>query len=177
VSEVEQGSVSRVHLAFQAPDRNTVQRFHMAALGAEAGSKEQQEKIKKKIDIEGDLESSLRRLNQRGIQTGVSWIIGYPGEGFESMRATLEAEVKALDPAAPSEEAARRLREAMFQRAGVAPPPSTSPLVPSQKVLSSCALTRVMRDTTKTTRKAESGSRTHDAPQQDTNGEPSTKAP
>jgi hypothetical protein len=40
-------------------------RFHMAALGAEAGSKEQQERIKKKIDIENDLESSLRRLNQR----------------------------------------------------------------------------------------------------------------
>jgi len=61
----------------------------MAALGAEAGSKEQQERIKKKIDIEGDLESSLRRLNERGIQTGVSWIIGYPNETPESMRATL----------------------------------------------------------------------------------------
>jgi catechol 2,3-dioxygenase-like lactoylglutathione lyase family enzyme len=34
VSEVEQGSASHVHLAFQAPDRNTVQRFHMAALAA-----------------------------------------------------------------------------------------------------------------------------------------------
>jgi radical SAM superfamily enzyme YgiQ (UPF0313 family) len=63
-------------------------RFHMAALGAEAGSKEQQERIKKKIDIENDLESSLRRLNQRGIQTGVSWIIGYPNESVESMQAT-----------------------------------------------------------------------------------------
>ena len=34
VSEVERGPVSRVHLAFQAPDRTTVQRFHMAALAA-----------------------------------------------------------------------------------------------------------------------------------------------
>jgi O-acetyl-ADP-ribose deacetylase (regulator of RNase III) len=40
-------------------------------------------------------------------------------EDFESMRATLEAEVKGLDPAASSQEAARRLREAMFERAGV----------------------------------------------------------
>lgn len=34
VSEVEHGPVSRVHLAFQAPDRETVQRFHAAALAA-----------------------------------------------------------------------------------------------------------------------------------------------
>ena len=80
-------------------------RFHMAALGAEAGSKEQQERIKKKIDIENDLESSLRRLNQRGIQTGVSWIIGYPNEPLESMRATLRvaAEIKYKFPKSPSD--------------------------------------------------------------------------
>ncbi len=79
--------------------------FHMAALGAEAGSKEQQERIKKKIDIEGDLESSLRRLNERGIQTGVSWIIGYPNESPESMRATLEwaARIKYQFPNSPSD--------------------------------------------------------------------------
>jgi radical SAM superfamily enzyme YgiQ (UPF0313 family) len=77
----------------------------MAALGAEAGSKEQQEKIKKKIDIQGDLESSLRRLNERGIQTGVSWIIGYPLESQESMRATLEwaARIKYQFPHSPSD--------------------------------------------------------------------------
>ena len=34
VSEAERGAVSRVHLAFQAPDRKTVQRFHTAALAA-----------------------------------------------------------------------------------------------------------------------------------------------
>jgi len=80
-------------------------RFHMAALGAEAGSKEQQEKIKKKIDIQGDLESSLRRLNERGIQTGVSWIIGYPNESRDSMLATLEwaARIKYLFPNSPSD--------------------------------------------------------------------------
>ena len=34
VSEAEGGQVSHVHLAFQAPDRATVQRFHAAALAA-----------------------------------------------------------------------------------------------------------------------------------------------
>jgi catechol 2,3-dioxygenase-like lactoylglutathione lyase family enzyme len=35
VSEVESGgSVSHIHIAFQAPDRETVQRFHAAALAA-----------------------------------------------------------------------------------------------------------------------------------------------
>lgn len=34
VSEAEHGAVSRVHIALQAPDRPTVQRFHMAALAA-----------------------------------------------------------------------------------------------------------------------------------------------
>ena len=34
VSEAEGGPVSHVHLAFQAPDRATVQRFHAAALAA-----------------------------------------------------------------------------------------------------------------------------------------------
>jgi len=35
VSEVERGGVvSHIHLAFQAPDRETVQRFHTAALAA-----------------------------------------------------------------------------------------------------------------------------------------------
>jgi catechol 2,3-dioxygenase-like lactoylglutathione lyase family enzyme len=34
VSETEGGPLSRVHIAFQAPDRGTVQRFHAAALAA-----------------------------------------------------------------------------------------------------------------------------------------------
>ena len=34
VSESEGGPVSRIHIAFQAPDRETVQRFHAAALAA-----------------------------------------------------------------------------------------------------------------------------------------------
>ena len=80
-------------------------KFHMAAMGAEAGSKEQQERIKKKIDIENDLVKALRRLNSRGIQTGVSWIIGYPGEDLTSMRETLRvaAACKHKFPNSPSD--------------------------------------------------------------------------
>jgi radical SAM superfamily enzyme YgiQ (UPF0313 family) len=80
-------------------------KFHMAALGAEAGSKEQQDRIKKKIDIENDLELALSRLNDRGIQSGVSWIIGYPGEDLASMNATLDvaAAIKHKFPKSPSD--------------------------------------------------------------------------
>lgn len=38
VSEAEGGPTSRVHIAFQAPDRATVQRFHAAALAAGGGN-------------------------------------------------------------------------------------------------------------------------------------------
>ena len=80
-------------------------KFHMAAMGAEAGSQQQQERIKKALDVERDLEVALRRLNARGIQSGVSWIIGYPGESLESMRATLglAAEMKHKFPRSPSD--------------------------------------------------------------------------
>ncbi len=79
-------------------------RFHMAALGAEAGSREQQENIKKKIKIP-DVEIALRRLNERGIQSGTSWIIGYPQETRESMLETLRvaAEMKRLFPRSASD--------------------------------------------------------------------------
>jgi radical SAM superfamily enzyme YgiQ (UPF0313 family) len=79
--------------------------FHMAAMGAEAGSEEQQDRIKKKIKIEQDLESSLRRLNERNIQTGVSWIIGYPSESRTSMEETLRvaADIKHKFPNSPSD--------------------------------------------------------------------------
>ena len=77
----------------------------MAALGAEAGSQEQQSKIKKNIQIERDLEKALQRLNARGIQSGVSWIIGYPNETVESMNDTITvaARIKHLFPNSPSD--------------------------------------------------------------------------
>jgi len=55
--------------------------------------------------IIAEVENSLRRLNERGIQTGVSWIIGYPNESRASMLATLEwaARIKYLFPNSPSD--------------------------------------------------------------------------
>jgi len=80
-------------------------RNHMAALGAEAGSQEQQKKIKKDIQLERDLVKALERLRSRGMQAGLSWIIGFPGESLESMQATLRmaAEVKHRFPNSPSD--------------------------------------------------------------------------
>ena len=53
---------------------------HLVILGAEAGSNEQQTRIKKFIDVEKNVELALRKIYDRGIQTGTTWIIGYPGE-------------------------------------------------------------------------------------------------
>ncbi len=79
-------------------------RCHMASLGAEAGSQEQQEKIKKDIKIE-HIEQALRELYVRGITTGTSWIIGYPAETHDSMLATIHraAEMKYKFPRAASD--------------------------------------------------------------------------
>ena len=78
--------------------------LHMIAAGAEAGSKEQQEKIKKEIQIP-NIELALRKMNERGIQTGTSWIIGYPGETKESMEETIRvaAEIKHHFPRSASD--------------------------------------------------------------------------
>ena len=78
--------------------------MHMAALGAEAGSQEQQDKILKKVQIP-DIQKALQRLWDRGIQSGCSWIIGYPGETKESMIATIEraAEMKHKFPRSASD--------------------------------------------------------------------------
>ena len=77
----------------------------MAALGAEAGTEEQQSRIKKKIDIRNNLAPALSRLNERGIQTGVSWIIGYPEESTQSMldTITVAAKTKHMFPNSPSD--------------------------------------------------------------------------
>ncbi|HKX46777.1 MAG TPA: radical SAM protein [Planctomycetota bacterium] len=64
-------------------------RCHLIILGAEAGSEAQQQAIKKKIDLENNLEFALGRIYDRRIQTGTTWIIGYPGESRESMLATI----------------------------------------------------------------------------------------
>ncbi len=86
-------------------DHLAASRFHLAVLGAESGSEEQQALIGKNLDIERTLEPSLRRLNERRIQTSVSWIIGYPGETIEAMNETLAmaAFIKHRFPGSPSD--------------------------------------------------------------------------
>ena len=77
---------------------------HMVSLGAEAGSVEQQAAIKKNIKPEHFAEA-LGKLYDRGITTGTSWIIGYPGESGDSMMETIRraAEMKYLFPRAASD--------------------------------------------------------------------------
>ncbi len=77
---------------------------HLLWLGAEAGTKEMQERIKKNIEIE-NIPKAIGKLADRGIVPGTFWIIGYPGETPESMRATLRqaAMVKHKYPLAGSE--------------------------------------------------------------------------
>jgi radical SAM superfamily enzyme YgiQ (UPF0313 family) len=69
-------------------------KLHLLILGAEAGSKEGQERIKKQINLEEHLELALGRVYQRGMQTGTTWIIGYPGEDPQSMLSTIHLAAK-----------------------------------------------------------------------------------
>jgi radical SAM superfamily enzyme YgiQ (UPF0313 family) len=77
---------------------------HLLWLGAEAGTAEMQERIKKHIKIE-HIPQAIGALANRGIIPGTFWIIGYPGETRESMEATLKqaAAVKYAYPLAGSE--------------------------------------------------------------------------
>ena len=77
---------------------------HLLWLGAEAGTAEMQERIKKHIKIE-HIPKAIGALADRGIIPGTFWIIGYPGETRESMEATLKqaAAVKYAYPLAGSE--------------------------------------------------------------------------
>jgi anaerobic magnesium-protoporphyrin IX monomethyl ester cyclase len=89
----------------ESVDKLAASRFHMAALGAEAGTEEQQIRIGKKIDIRNNLAPALNKLNSRGIQTSVSWIIGYPEESVRSMldTITVAAKTKHMFPNSPSD--------------------------------------------------------------------------
>ena len=77
---------------------------HLLWLGAEAGTKEMQERIKKNIAIE-NIPVAIGKLARRNIVPGTFWIIGYPGETHDSMIATLKqaAAVKHAYPLAGSE--------------------------------------------------------------------------
>jgi radical SAM superfamily enzyme YgiQ (UPF0313 family) len=77
---------------------------HMVPMGAEAGSQEQQARIKKNIDV-GHFKYVMGEMNRRDITTGTSWIIGYPGESVSSMEETirLAAQIKYEFPRSASD--------------------------------------------------------------------------
>ncbi len=77
---------------------------HLLWLGAEAGTKDMQERIKKFIEID-NIPKAIGELARRNIVPGTFWIIGYPGETRDSMAATLRiaAAIKHRYPIAGSE--------------------------------------------------------------------------
>ena len=77
---------------------------HLLWLGAEAGTAEMQEQIKKKIKLH-NIPRAIGELARRNIIPGTFWIIGYPGETQASMESTLKmaAAIKHEFPIAGSE--------------------------------------------------------------------------
>lgn len=63
--------------------------LYVAPTGAEAAAWDTQQAIGKRIKP-GETLAAIEKLDRRGIVSGVSYIIGYPDETEESMRATLE---------------------------------------------------------------------------------------
>lgn len=63
--------------------------LYVTTIGAETATWETQQSIGKRIK-EGETLKATARLDKRGIITGLSYIIGFPGETEESMRATLD---------------------------------------------------------------------------------------
>ncbi len=61
---------------------------HLLITGAEAATEETQKLIKKNIK-EGWTDRAIGRMHERGIQFGVTYIIGYPNETVESMYETI----------------------------------------------------------------------------------------
>jgi radical SAM superfamily enzyme YgiQ (UPF0313 family) len=77
---------------------------HMMWVGAETATAEMQAYIRKGIQ-QGNVDKAMRRMWERNIKIGLFWIIGYPDETEESMRATLTlaAEMKTRYPNCTSE--------------------------------------------------------------------------
>ena len=77
---------------------------HLLWLGAESGTAEMQDRIKKNIGID-HIPIAVAELVKRNIVPGTFWIIGFPGETKESMEATLKAaaHLKFLYPEAGSD--------------------------------------------------------------------------
>jgi anaerobic magnesium-protoporphyrin IX monomethyl ester cyclase len=81
IKQVNQYSASTLDLMAESG-------LYVAPTGAETASWEQQEAIGKRIK-EGETLKAISQLDKRGIIAGVSYIIGFPDESEESMRATL----------------------------------------------------------------------------------------
>lgn len=77
---------------------------HLLITGAEAATEETQKLIKKNIK-EGWTDRAIGRMHDRGIQFGVTYIIGYPDETVESMYETIyeAAHMKVKYPTCSSE--------------------------------------------------------------------------
>ncbi len=77
---------------------------HMMWVGAETATEEMQAYIRKGIK-EGNTYKAMKRMWERGVKIGLFWIIGYPGETEESMRATMDlaAQIKFDFPNCTSE--------------------------------------------------------------------------
>lgn len=77
---------------------------HLAWFGAEAATEDTQKLIRKNIKA-GMTDLAMKRMHERNIQSGLTWIIGYPGETVESMRETIlaAAEMKWKYPSCSSE--------------------------------------------------------------------------
>ncbi len=63
---------------------------HFLWLGAETGTEAMQQRIRKNVPLDR-VPEALQRLIDRRITTGCFWIIGFPHETLESMRATVQA--------------------------------------------------------------------------------------
>lgn len=63
--------------------------LYVTTIGAEAASWDTQQLIGKRIKP-GETIAATERLDKRGIIVGLSYIIGYPGETEDSMRATID---------------------------------------------------------------------------------------
>ncbi len=77
---------------------------HLLWLGAETGTRQMQERIKKNIELD-HIPRAIDELARRNIIPGTFWIIGYPGEDPQSMADTLRmaAAIKHKYPIAGSE--------------------------------------------------------------------------
>lgn len=73
--------------------------LYIAEIGAEAGTDEMMEKIGKPIKGDDNIAASVE-MDKRGVCASVTYIIGYPHEGPESMRSTID-QCRRLHVAAP----------------------------------------------------------------------------